>query len=495
VSTRPLEIPFGEWLPDLPARNNPGALIARNVIPEIASYRALNGLASFTTALASVCLGSTWARSATNTVFNFAGDADALYRLDGGTTWTNVDGPSAPYQTAAYENGGTWEFSQFGELVLATNGVAPVQKYDIGSGSAFEDLGGTPPRAKHIAAVRDFVFLGNTSGGSDTGPSYVQWSGFNNSELWTPSLSTQSDFQQLFGRGGPVQRIVPGDYATIFTDQSIWRADYAGPPVIFQIDEVETKKGTPAPNSVIWSGGRTWYYGYDDFYMFDGAVSTPMGANRIARYFERTAAPEGIVTMRGAVDRKNRLLIWAYRSESTSPINDRLIIYNWAADRWAEAVLDTQVLEEFVSAGATIDSLPLLLDDNPILLDSNSFVGGELALQAFDSSNRTASFGGMPLQAVIDTKEVAGPGHERITTNGGRPLVEGDASTVVTVQSGTRNSLQEDVTFAAARSLNGINGEANFRANARYHRFRLNIDGGFSHASGFKTNVRQDGRR
>ncbi len=494
MSTVPLEIAFGEWLPDLPARNNPGALVARNVIPQIASYRSLPSLAAFSNALNSVCLGSTWARSAANAIFNFAGDQNNLYRLDAGTTWVQVNGPDAPYQSPTYANGGTWEFTQFGNRVLATNGVAPVQQYDIGAGSAFAALGGTPPRAKHIATVRDFVFLGNTSGASDTGPNYLQWSGFNNSELWTPSLSTQSDFQPLFGRGGQVQRIVPGDFATIFTEQSIWRADYVGPPVVFQIDEVEPKRGTPAPNSVIWSGGRVWYYGYDDFYMFDGSTSTPMGANRIAQYFARTAAPEGLLTMRGAVDRRNQLLLWAYRSQSASPVNDRLIIYNWAADRWAEAVLDTQVLEEFVSPGSTTDSLPILLDANPILLDSNAFVGGELNLRAFDSQNRIASFDGTPLTAVLDTKEI-GDGSRRVTMNGGRPLVEGSPSTVVTVQTGTRNTLQEQVVFAPERGVNGINGESNFRRNARYHRIRLNITGGFDHGSGFLANVRRDGKR
>ena len=72
-------IPFGEWTPDLPEYMNAGALIARNVIPQLQSYRGLNSLSSFTDALAGVCLGVFWAQDENNVVFNFAGDALALY--------------------------------------------------------------------------------------------------------------------------------------------------------------------------------------------------------------------------------------------------------------------------------------------------------------------------------------------------------------------------------------------------------------------------------
>ena len=336
--TTPVKIPFGEWLPDLPAHLNPGALIANNVIPQLKSYRSLSSLSSFSNALTGVCLGAFWSRAANGDLFNFAGDATKLYNLVGSVTWTDISGSSAPYAS------GNWDFAKFGELVLAVSSGDPIQKYEMNVDSVFADLAGSPPQGKYIAAVRDFIMVGNIPA---LGPNFVQWSGFNDATEWTAGIRTQSDTQELFGNGGQVQRIVPGDHAVIYTEQSIWRADYVGPPVIFQFDEVERKRGTPAPNSVVWSGENNWYWGWDNFYHWNGRESTPISHNRVSRWFQQNAASDAWDSMRGAVDRVNRLVIWAFRSSSAQTINDRLIIYNWAADKWACAEVDTQIIDEY----------------------------------------------------------------------------------------------------------------------------------------------------
>ena len=490
MSTQAQMVPFGEWMPDLPEYMNAGALIAQNVIPQIQSYRGLNNLSSFTNALGDVCLGAFWAQDDNNIVFNFCGDVDTLYQLQGGDTWADVSGPSAPY--AAQD----WQFTKFGNRVIGANISDPLQFWDLSVSAAFADLAGSPPQAATIATVRDFVMLGNISG---LGANFVQWSGFNNSELWTPSIATQSDFQELFGRGGKVQRIVPGEYGIIFLEHSIFRADYAGPPVIFQFDEVERKRGTPSPNSVVWTGGTVFYYGWDGFYAFDGQRSTPISHNRTSNWFAGEAPPDALESMRGAIDRLNRLVIWAYKSSTSAPINDRLIIYNWGADKWSEAVVDTQIIDEFVSPGFSLDALdgplPLGIDLDSINVDSSQFAGGGINIQAFDSSNQAATFDGSPLTSTIDTKEISGPDNSRMFTNSMRPLVESPNSATVQMQVGTRNRLQDNVVFGIAKGQNGINGEISVRENSRYQRFRATIDGGFDHANGVRVNSRINGGR
>ena len=485
-------IPFGEWTPDLPAYDNPGALIARNVIPQLNSYRQLNSLSSFTNALDDVCLGLFWLQDDNNTVFNFAGDNTKLYRLTGGDTWTDVSGPSAPY---AADN---WDFTKFGSLVIAANIADPLQSFDVSVSAAFADLGGSPPQAARIATIRDFVVVGDLSA---LGPNFIAWSGFNNATTWdtTGDISTQSDSQELFGRGGRVQRIIPGEYGVIFQEHSIYRMDYRGPPNIFQIDEVERKRGTPSPGSCAWTGGLVYYYGWDGFYVFDGTRSHEISANRVSNYFKTNAADDALDSMRAVVDRRNRLVIWAYRTSASQAINNRLIIYNWGADKWSEAEVDTQCLDEFVSPGFTLDELdgplPAGIDTDSIPVDSDQFAGGGLNIQAFNSSNEGATFDGTPLTAIVDTKEFSGQDNRRLFVNSVRPLVEGSGASTITIQPGTRNRLQDNVVFDPAISLNSINGEANLRKNARYHRYRANISGGFSHANGVRIQARQAGRR
>ena len=488
--TKAQQVPFGEWTPDLPAHNNPGALIALNVIPQLNSYRGLNSLSSFSNALALACLGSFWARAANNDVFNFAGDTDSLYNLVAGTTWTDISGASAPYAA------NNWDFTKFGETILAVDSDNPMQKYEMNVDAVFSDQPGSPPDSKYIATVRDFVMIGNIP---SQGPNFVRWSGFNNSETWTPSIATQADFQELFGRGGQVQRIVPGDYAVIFTEQSVWRADYVGPPVIFQLDEVERKRGTPAPNSVVWQGENVWFYGWDNFYYFNGRTSQPISHNRVSKWFQDNAASNAWDSMRGALDRINRLVIWAFRSNASNTINNNLIIYNWAADKWSYAEVDTQVIDEYVAPGFTLDQLDVPLpggiDADSILVDSGQFLGGGINIQAFNDQNEAATFDGSPLQSTIDTKEISGPDQKRIMCNSVRPLVEATGMTTINLQVGKRNQLTDNPVFTTQRGQNGLNGEINIRENSRYQRYRCIIDGGFDHANGVKANIRIAGRR
>ncbi len=489
MTTQAETIPFGEWLPDLPSHMNQGALIAENVIPQIQSYRGLNSLSSFTDALTAACVGTFWGQDDSNVVFNFCGDFTDLYRLDGGDSWTSVNRlVGGDYASS------NWEFTKFGDRVIAASKADLLQYYDLNTDTEFDDLPGSPPKAKTIATVRDFIMLGDIDG---LGPSFIQWSGFNNSELWTPSLATQSDFQELFGRAGRVQRIVPGEFAVIFCEHSIFRADYAGPPIVFQVDEVERKRGTPAPNSVAWTGNNVFYFGWDGFYVFDGVQSQPISHNRISKWFEANAAGDAYDTMRAAVDRLNRLVIWAFSSTSSAVQNDRLLIYNWGADKWSYAKLDTEVIDEFVSAGFSLDALdtplPAGIDTDSIAVDSTQFLGGVVNLQAFNPSHEAATFDGAALTSIIDTKEVSAPDGSRLVTNSVRPLVEGSPSTVVTLQVGTRNGLADNVNFSAQKPLNGKNGEVSVRANSRYQRFRLNITGGFDHAEGARPKSRLSG--
>lgn len=491
MTTQTAPLPFGDWMPDLPASSNPGALEARNVIPQANSYRSLSSLASFTNALTGPAVGSVWLLDAASDPQNFAGDSTKLYQLITGNTWTDISGPSAPYAA------GYWDFAVFtGErLIAVSDGNAP-QYFDVGVSATFNDLPGSPPIANKVATVRDFVMLGDIP---TLGPNYVQWSGFNNSELWTPSLATQADFQELAGPSGRIQKIIGGEYGAIFTEQALWRADYVGPPIVFQFDEVERYRGTPAANSVVRSGEFIWYYGYDGFYVFDGQRSQEISTNRTSNWFARNAAIDGLDSMRGAVDRRNRLIMWAFRSSTSSPYNNRLIIYNWGADKWSYAEVDTQLLAEYVSPGFTLDQLdtplPGGIDTDSIGVDSDVYDGGELLVVAFNTSNQMAGFTGTPLVGVIDTKELSSPDHQRVMVNSVRPMIEASGATTVTIQCGTRNRLQDNVIFDTATALNGINGEASIRKNARYHRYRVNISGGFDHGNGVKVSSRPSGGR
>lgn len=476
---------FGEWLPDLRDMNNPGATVAKNCIPEATHYRSVKGLSGFTDGLNDVCVGAAWLSDTTAINSNFAGTASKLYQLSG-ASWSDVS-------NGTY-TGDNWEFAKFGSRCIATNFTEAPQFVSVTSGGNFANLGGSPPKAKHIGVVKDFVVLGNIDDGTHRN-NRVVWSGFNNSEIWTPSLATQSDYQDL-PDSGAIQRIVGGEIGYIFFEHDIYVMSYAGPPTIFSFDKLDANKGrgTIAPNSVVSFGPQVFYYAFDGFYALEGGASRPIGNNKIDRWFRANADMTRVNEMRGIVDEENKLIMWSFRSPSATTINDLVLIYNFASDRWSYIEAEVEAFFEYVSAGLNLDTIDIILGDidaDSFDMDSDAYSGSALDVRvvAFDSTHKASIFNGDPLVAEIETKELFIPG-SRTFINQIRPLCDG----AVKVAMGTRNKISDSYSYAPLRTPNN-SGVVSVRSNARYHRCKAEISGGFSEAMGIEVNEQQAGIR
>jgi hypothetical protein len=477
-----MKIEFTEWMPDLPPLDNPGCVEAKNVIPRLNSFAELRALQPFSGALNSACLGAAWLPDLAGNAQNFSGTADRLYKYDStNATWSNVS------RTATYAAATQWSFEKFGDLAIATNIADNIQSFTMATSSKFQDLAGSPPRARYVAAVRDFLVLGNVSGY----PNRVQWSGFNNANLWTPSLATQADYQDLPGIGGDVQGVVPGEYGVVFQESSIWRMDYRGPPVIFNFDEVERGRGTPSPRSIVHFGPYVYFYDWSGWYRFNGQQAEPIGTEKVNGWFERNCG--SVSSIQGALDRNSRLIFWGFKSSGASAYNDRVIIYNYALDKWSWGEITTEWIGERRAAALTLDQLDVPLPDgidiDSIEMDGKAF-SSELSLQAFDTSHRACTFEGVALPATIETRELAFD-ESRADTNAVMPLIDGGT---VVVQFGQRNTQAVTATYSNQIGLNRI-GEACKVVTGRFQRFRLTITGGFDFARGIDIRTRKAGRR
>lgn len=486
---KPTRVPFGEWLPDLPAYANPGALEAKNCFPQARGYRQLNGFQTVTQNATEELLGAIWSTGNAGTVDVLAGTATRLLRLAAGA-WTNV--------ATGFTSVANWEFERFGVNVAAVaSGVDP-QIIDLSAGSpSFSAIVGSPenpPRASRIGFVRDFLVLGNLDSDSQA----IQWSGFNNALVWDTTgraQMTQADIQPL-PTGGNVQKVVSGQYGLIFQENEIRIMRYVGPPTIFNIQVIDRERGCAAPNSVVSAGDQVFFYALDGFFALRGGQFVNIGEERVNRWFLGEADSSQIINMRGSVDRRNRVVAWAFKTPGAT-VNDRVLFYNYAIDRWSYGEVSVSGIFELRSEGYTLDTLDTILtggpDNSPILLDSTAYLGGDLAIFGADANGALGTFSGEPLAATIDTQEFDGGNNQRAAINGVRPLVEGDSATVTTAQIGQRELLTQVPRFSEARGLNEV-GEAPFEEDNRYNRVRLNITGGFEHAVGVDVEMRPSAR-
>lgn len=493
-------VPFGEWLPDQPDLENPGAITMTNVVPKTeTSYAPALALASVTSALTARCQGAIYLRTTGGTTEGFAGDASKLYIHDASHDFTDVS-KGGGYTTAADER---WTFTIFGQAILATNLHDAIQVY---TASVFADLSAAAPKARYLTRVRDFIMVANTNDTTyGAQPQRVWWPAIDAPSNWPvpgtiSAAAFQSDFQDLLGEGGWNQGLVSGlagaDVA-IFQERCIWRGQYIGPPAIFSFQVVESARGTPAPGSIISVGPVVYYLADDGFYVFDGAQSVPIGQNKVDRTFWAEVDQAYLYRITSAADPLNKIIYWAYPGpQNSGGTPNRILAYHYALGRWTRIEQDVEFLVQAMTLGYTLEQLDAFgtLETLPFSLDSRAWTGNRLNLAAFMTSHKLGLFSGAALEATMDTREAQfnpkGSAHiSRVW-----PIVD-TLSAAVAV--GSRDRVADSVTWTSSTSMTSTTGSCPLRSTGRYQRARVTIPAGafWHNAQGVDVEVRPAGRR
>lgn len=480
-------IPFGEWLPDLPTLDPSGSPVVTNVIPDAKSYRSFPALAPFSTSLGARCQGGIFATDASFVNYNYVGDASALYTLSQQSFSVATRVVGGAYTTNADDY---WEFVNWGNTVIGVNGFVDLpQQISLGAAN-FVNLS-TGVKARHIATMRDFVVMGNVSD-SATNVCRVRWSAINNPTSWTPSAATLADFQDLPTEGGPVQKVLGGEYGVILQQRSIWRMMFVGSPLVFQFDRVHNSIGALVPQSAVRYQNLVFFLSEEGFYAFDGSNLEPIGRGKVDKFFLADYSKTNAARMHAAIDPVNKLVLWAYASPNNIGGNpDKLLVYSWGFKRWALVEgLNLQYLFTTVTTGYTLEGLDAIstdLDALPWSLDSTNWTGGQLILSAFDSTNRLGRFDGSAMPATVDTAEFQLFPERRAMLTAIRPIVIGlSASASISILN--RNNLTESASVGATAAYPNPTGFVQCRVDARYFRVRLSTATGtnFTHLIGIE---------
>lgn len=367
-----MRIDFDSWRPDVQDLNAPYARILKNVLPRADGYGPFRSLSAFTQALPAACRGFFMARSpADGSVLVFAGTSTKLYLLDNTTlAWTDVSNGGGSYTAIASD--AQWSFAQFNNIVIASHRNVVMQRYTIGSSSAFSNLAGSPPQAGWIAVVARFLVAGDIL----NAPLRVQWSGLNDVTNWTSG--TGSADEQDFPDGGRVRAVVEvaNDVGLILQENAVRRMIFAaGSDVIFQIARLKSDFGTVLPYSVCTAGGYAYFAGTKGFVQMgpDGGMAF-IGEEQVDRTFyglHETNVQADILALAadqstphlviGAADPKSNLVLWFYRSQSAAAdLFDRVLAYHWTLKRWSPAEVSGEYVASLARPGLTLEQLDAL---------------------------------------------------------------------------------------------------------------------------------------
>ncbi len=442
------------WLPDIAANDFNGLTRASGCFPIANGYRALGSLEPVTTALATFAGGAAFIGS-DGTAALLAGDATGLRRWTG-SAW------ATPF---AVDNTGKWQFAQFGDTAIGVYGGAPVKYNLVGGVGAL--LLGSPPSSKFICIGGNFVVVA----GNPTAQSTVYWSGFNAAETWTPGTN-QSDSQAI-PDGGKITGLAGNEnYFLVFQRDAINRFTYIGVPGIFQRDKISTGVGCIAPGSIAQAGGQTFFLSERGFMVTDGQTVTPIGSEAVDQTFLDAYPRSEYDNLTATVDPRRYLY-----KVSTPGTPGRVWIYQYALERWSDAILNIKAVFSAFTSNISLDALDALYPDGvdtiPVSLDSALFQGGEPRLYGVTDTGVISTFTGPKLAAIFEWPYSDIGQRARIFTT--RPVCDATGGLTVTIDAKARLG---DAEASSSGGTMRASGHVPVRCNGRYIKPKIDIAAG-----------------
>lgn len=489
-------IQFGEWLPDQSDLGNSGVLEAKNVLPSQRGYKPVKGISTISNAADNYLRGMFATRKQDNTVQLFAGDSAKLYKYASSDSDLDSVSTSGNYTLGLTD---VWKFVQFGNSIIASSGHnQALQEFNVESSSNFDPISGAPA-AKHLAVVRDFVVTGNVKYSGNTHTNRIYFGGINSVTDWTIGTN-QTDIQDI-PDAGEITGLVGGNIGVVLLERGVARIEYVGSPTIFTVEKVESAHGCEMPNSVAALGSyAVFYYSPDGFKLFNGSQSLPIGAEKVDQFFADDLNPAFHHRMSATIDPQNQTCMWSYVSNSsTDGEPDKILVYNYAIQRWSlieiaheslgTILLPSATLEELDNISSSLDALTTSLDS--ILYEGDSFTLGA------SKDKKLCAFTGDILNATLVTKEFEISPLRTSVVNKVVPYVTSKNPAVqptLSVSVGSRNKQLNDVSFTSASSLNDDN-FCNVRSHGRYHRVKVETTGDFRYALGVDVDGKPLGMR
>jgi hypothetical protein len=438
-------------------------------------------------ALASACQGAAVVTKLDNTRRVFAGAQTAIYELSAGA-WVDRTRTTGGAYTGGSES--IWSITQFGDASLMANKSDTIQR---STSDAFANIA-TAPKAEIVFSVRNQVMALNTNDGTEKPDGWHCCAVFDDT-LWTPSTTTQAASGRLVSTPGPLTAGARlGEYAIAYKSKSIYLGQYVGAPVVWDWTQVQGgNAGCVGKNALCDVDGIHFFVGEDNFWLFDGSRPVPIADGILRDFFTADCDPVAKYKIVCSYDRPTNRVFVFYPSKGSSALNSCLV-YHVKSKKWGRANRSIQCALEYVSGGATFDTLTdysATMDGLPdVGWDSPFWLSGGRAFSIFNTSNQLQSLTGVSDASSFETGDV-GDDDAMLLLQGIR-LRYKLAPTSATVQ--TRHKKNSGETYVNGPSGVLADGKFDVLITDRWHRAQVLFDGPV-HVTHMKAMSKVVGRR
>lgn len=432
--------------------------------------------------------------------YMFVGTDLKLRLFNSGTgDFTDVSNPlnSGGNYTGSYLN--YWSFCQYGNRVIATNGTDPVQSYVLGSSSTFENLAGSPPRAKVVFTFGNFVILANLLADADIGtaPAGYRNSAIDDPTNWTTSATTQCDVAILNGDGGEITggaELSSG--CLIFQQRAIWAVNYIGSPVIFNLTALSKNIGA-GPRSIVVDQNIAYFWSSKGLFSCNGGEVKSISAGKIDTYIKEKLEAQDVTPNTSAIDPQERYIYWGFSSvdnQYTSPgALDMILVYQIDTGEFTRAGFGHTAIGAGLALAYNLDTIDAIspsgspgLDvgfdaisfDNPLYSSSLPIIG---MIECYDGNAAPRVhwqlFTGAYASGTVTTKALKLHPRKRTQITKVRPIVHSDSTPeYVRVRLDKRETTYSAYTSSSYTAVNS-RGWANIRSSGQEHVINISAVG------------------
>ena len=128
------------------------------------------------------------------------------------------------------------------------------------------------PNDRHLIALGANQYEASATVSGAFNPMLVRWSDQDNRTDWVPAATNTAGEVVLTDGTEIVGGVRAKNAINIWTDNSLWLMEFAGPPFTFKFQQAGTNCGLIGPHAGIDYNGVTYWMGFDNFYANTGQV-------------------------------------------------------------------------------------------------------------------------------------------------------------------------------------------------------------------------------
>ena len=233
------------------------------------------------------------------------------------------------------------------------------------------------PNDRHLIALGANEYSATATVSGTFNPMLVRWSDQDDRTNWVPSVSSTSGEVVLTDGTRIVGSVRSRTAINIWTDNSLWLMQFAGPPFTFKFTQAGTNCGMIAQHAAVDYNGITYWMGYDNFYKYDGAVRA-LDCTVKKYIFDRLNVKYKDKVFTG-INSEFKEIIWLYASDESGVTDcDSYVIFSPENNYWTYGTgifttyADQQVFGNTITTGVSSSESRLYNNEPPDYFTANN---------------------------------------------------------------------------------------------------------------------------